>query len=197
MGILDSLRLEEDEKYILATENLQALANKHQSSIHSTAVYILINYSSILKTYIDDNIHGYNHVYVKEDGIYRNLAEKDKEAEAQDYLNFYQNAARMHRDERTVSSEFKEKYQNLYLLRELPLPSNSNPQQEEQQGDSLLVLGVVMNSIKDIAGDRYTQELLIDTILDKYKIRGLSKSTLSKKFSEAKKYAKTLVKTES
>ena len=60
---------------------------------------------------------------------------------------------------------------------------------KEGQGDSLLILGAVMHCIKDAAKKNYTQELLTQTILTKYKsINGISESTLKKKFSEAKDY---------
>ena len=60
---------------------------------------------------------------------------------------------------------------------------------KEGQGDSLLILGAVMHCIKDAAKKNYTQELLTQTILTKYKsISGISESTLKKKFSEAKGY---------
>lgn len=60
---------------------------------------------------------------------------------------------------------------------------------KEGQGDSLLILGAVMHCIKDAAKKNYTQELLTQTILTKYKsISGISESTLKKKYSEAKGY---------
>ena len=62
---------------------------------------------------------------------------------------------------------------------------------KEGQGDSLLILGAVMHCIKDAAKNNYTQELLTQTILTKYKsISGISESTLKKKYSEAKNYIK-------
>ena len=46
-----------------------------------------------------------------------------------------------------------------------------------------------MYCIKDAAKKNYTQELLTQTILTKYKsINGISESTLKKKYSEAKGY---------
>ncbi len=60
---------------------------------------------------------------------------------------------------------------------------------KEGQGDSLLILGAVMHCIKEAAKKNYTQELLTQTILTKYKsISGISESTLKKKYSEAKDY---------
>lgn len=59
----------------------------------------------------------------------------------------------------------------------------------EKQGDSLLILGAVMHCIKDAAKKNFTQELLTQTILDKYKnVSGISRSTLNKKYTEAKTY---------
>ena len=52
-----------------------------------------------------------------------------------------------------------------------------------------MILGAVMHCIKDAAKKNYTQELLTQTILTKYKsISGISESTLKKKYSEAKGY---------
>lgn len=60
---------------------------------------------------------------------------------------------------------------------------------QEGQGDSLLILGAVMGCIKLVAKHNYTQQSLIDSILQKYdRVSGISQSTLSKKFSEAKNY---------
>lgn len=62
-------------------------------------------------------------------------------------------------------------------------------QKTEKQGDSLLILGAVMHCIKDAAKKNFTQELLTQTILDKYKnVSGISRSTLNKKYTEAKTY---------
>ena len=59
----------------------------------------------------------------------------------------------------------------------------------EKQGDSLLILGAVMHCIKDTAKRNFTQDLLTQTILERYKgVSGLSKSTLDKKYTEAKTY---------
>lgn len=64
-----------------------------------------------------------------------------------------------------------------------------NVSKKEGQGDSLLILGAVMHCIKDAAKKNYTQELLTQAILTKYKsISGISESTLKKKYSEAKGY---------
>lgn len=60
--------------------------------------------------------------------------------------------------------------------------------ENEGQGDSLLILGAVMNCVVDIAKLNYTQQALIDAILSKYgNITGISESTLKKKFAESKK----------
>lgn len=62
---------------------------------------------------------------------------------------------------------------------------------DEGQGDSLLVLGAVMLCIKEAAKKNFTQELLTQTILDKYKnVSGISESTLKKKYTEAKNHLK-------
>lgn len=66
-------------------------------------------------------------------------------------------------------------------------PTNTN--EKEGQGDSLLILGAVMHCIQDAAKKNYTQELLTQVILEKYKnVSGISESTLKKKFPESKKY---------
>lgn len=66
-------------------------------------------------------------------------------------------------------------------------PTNTN--KKEGQGDSLLILGAVMHCIQDAAKKNYTQELLIQVILEKYKsVSGISEGTLKKKFPESKNY---------
>ena len=66
-------------------------------------------------------------------------------------------------------------------------PTNTN--EKEGQGDSLLILGAVMHCIQDAAKKNYTQELLTQVILEKYKsVSGISEITLKKKFPESKKY---------
>lgn len=66
-------------------------------------------------------------------------------------------------------------------------PTDTN--KKEGQGDSLLILGAVMHCIQDAAKKNYTQELLIQVILEKYKsVSGISEGTLKKKFPESKNY---------
>lgn len=60
---------------------------------------------------------------------------------------------------------------------------------ENGQGDSLLILGAVMTCLDTTTIRNYTQQVLINNILDKYQnISGISESTLTKKFAESKKY---------
>ncbi|MBP2281003.1 hypothetical protein H4W00_001816 [Psychrobacter sp. PL19] len=60
---------------------------------------------------------------------------------------------------------------------------------KEGQGDSLLLLGAVMHCIKKAAKKNLTQESLTQTILTEYKsVSGISKGTLDKKYTEAKKH---------
>ena len=62
---------------------------------------------------------------------------------------------------------------------------------DEGQGDTLLILGAVMDCIKAVAKPNYTQQSLITAITDKYKnTTSLTESTLSKKFPKAKSYLK-------
>lgn len=62
---------------------------------------------------------------------------------------------------------------------------------DEGQGDTLLILGAVMECIKEVAKPNYTQQSLIDAITQKYKnTPSLSESTLTKKFPKAKTYLK-------
>lgn len=63
------------------------------------------------------------------------------------------------------------------------------------QGDTLLILGAVMESIRGVAKPNYTQTSLIDAILTKYgDTPGISYGTLTKKFPEAKDYLKQRLK---
>lgn len=70
-----------------------------------------------------------------------------------------------------------------------PAKTPADSAKKEGQGDSLLILGAVMHCIQDAAKKNYTQELLTQVILDRYKsVSGISEGTLKKKFPEAKKY---------
>ena len=61
----------------------------------------------------------------------------------------------------------------------------------EGQGDTLLILGAVMDCIKEVAKPNYTQQSLITAITNKYKnTPSLSESTLTKKFPKAKTHLK-------
>ena len=67
---------------------------------------------------------------------------------------------------------------------------------DEGQGDTLLILGAVMECIKEVAKPNYTQQSLINAITDKYKnTSSLTESTLTKKFPKAKTYLKQNVTT--
>ncbi len=62
---------------------------------------------------------------------------------------------------------------------------------DEGQGDTLLILGAVMDCIKEVAKPNYTQQSLITAITDKYKnTSSLTQSTLTKKFPKAKTHLK-------
>lgn len=75
------------------------------------------------------------------------------------------------------------------------LETNVNSTVSEGQGDTLLILGAVMECIKDIAKPNYTQQNLIQVIKDKYPhVDSLSESTLTKKFPIAKKHLKQRLK---
>ena len=74
---------------------------------------------------------------------------------------------------------------NQLLMQEKTLSINSGI--KESQGDSLLILGAVMHCIKEATKKNFTQDLLTNIILDKYRnVSGISKSTLEKKYSESK-----------
>ena len=73
--------------------------------------------------------------------------------------------------------------------------TQSDTATDKGQGDSLLILGAVMATIEQVAKNSYTQASLIDNyILPAYgHIKGISESTLQKKFSQAKTYIKQKV----
>ncbi|NSM10998.1 hypothetical protein G5C01_06465 [Moraxella bovoculi] len=59
----------------------------------------------------------------------------------------------------------------------------------EQQGNSLLILGAVLDCLDSETIRNYNQTALITTVIEKHgNITGISQSTLTKKFAEAKKY---------
>lgn len=67
----------------------------------------------------------------------------------------------------------------------------ANPAIDEGQGNTLLILGAVMDCIKEVAKPNYTQQSLINAITNKYKnTSSLTDSTLTKKFPKAKTYLK-------
>lgn len=62
---------------------------------------------------------------------------------------------------------------------------------DEGQGDTLLILGAVMDCIKVFTKPNYTQQTLIDAIIDKHpNTKSLSESTLKKKFALSKSHLK-------
>lgn len=62
---------------------------------------------------------------------------------------------------------------------------------DEGQGDTLLILGAVMDCIKVFTKPNYTQEALIDAIINKHpNTKSLSESTLKKKFALSKSHLK-------
>ena len=69
-------------------------------------------------------------------------------------------------------------------------PSHTDkPVKSEGQGDSLLILGAVMETLDNAVIRNYNQNALIYEVLEKYKsIHGISEGTLKKKFAESKKY---------
>lgn len=59
----------------------------------------------------------------------------------------------------------------------------------EQQGNSLLILGAVLDCLDSETIRNYNQTALIATVIEKHgNITGISQSTLNKKFAEAKRY---------
>lgn len=66
---------------------------------------------------------------------------------------------------------------------------SDKPAKIEGQGDSLLILGAVMETLDNAVIRNYNQTALIYEVLEKYKsIHGISEGTLKKKFAESKKY---------
>jgi len=63
-------------------------------------------------------------------------------------------------------SRLKDEIQGLKINLE---KKNELPDNKGGQGDSLLILGAVMECIKDVAKSNYTQKFLIDVITNKYK----------------------------
>lgn len=67
----------------------------------------------------------------------------------------------------------------------------ANDDKDEGQGDTLLILGAVMDCIKEVAKPNYTQEALINEIINKHpNTKSLSESTLKKKFALSKSHLK-------
>lgn len=71
-------------------------------------------------------------------------------------------------------------------------PADGEPT-DKGQGDSLLILGAVMETMPKLKPN-YTQQSHIAEILETYKsVSGISQSTLEKKFSQAKRYLKQCI----
>ncbi|AKG15781.2 hypothetical protein [Moraxella bovoculi] len=69
------------------------------------------------------------------------------------------------------------------------LKKQGKPKHTKPQGDDLLILGAVMETLASKKVNPYTQKLLIDKIIERFgNINGISESTLAKKFSESKDY---------
>lgn len=104
----------------------------------------------------------------------------------------------------TVSHESllfpSEQVQSYIASKQLPDAKESLSQQtdkpaktniDEGQGDTLLILGAVMQCIESVAKSNYTQTNFIDEIIKKYpNTKSISQSTLTKKFSKAKTHLK-------
>lgn len=68
---------------------------------------------------------------------------------------------------------------------------SNKPDAPSVQGDTLLVLGAVMECISSVAKSNYTQTALIDAILEEYgHVSGISQSTLTKQFTASKTHLK-------
>lgn len=71
------------------------------------------------------------------------------------------------------------------------LKKQGKPKHTTPQGDDLLILGAVMETLANENVNPYTQKLLIDKIIERFgNIKGISESTLTKKFAESKDYIK-------
>ncbi|WP_435938532.1 hypothetical protein ACSF85_07525 [Moraxella bovoculi] len=69
------------------------------------------------------------------------------------------------------------------------LKKQGKPKHTKPQGDDLLILGAVMETLANKKVTPYTQKLLIDRIIERFgNINGISVSTLTKKFSDSKDY---------
>ncbi|UZA25466.1 hypothetical protein LP117_03105 [Moraxella bovis] len=69
------------------------------------------------------------------------------------------------------------------------LKKQGTPKVIKPQGDDLLILGAVIETLANVKVNPYTQAKLIIEIMARHNaITGLSESTLTKKFAESKKY---------
>ena len=92
-------------------------------------------------------------------------------------------------NDKIVEIESKNNILKTQLKEQKNMPANAAL--DEGQGDTLLILGAVMDCIKEVAKPNYTQGLLINAITDKYKnTSSLTQSTLTKKFPKAKTHLK-------
>lgn len=204
MGRFDDWKQREDDKYILATDNLQYLADKYDSTVKATALFILDNH------HMDsDNTDGHSDIYLKEHEIYINSTMRN--GEAKDFLDFYQDAVVMHNNEKRVTEAFKEKYVNFYLVTRFKTDNSSKENNDNSDiniKDSAYCLIAVMkdllldpniaafhfNSSNPNSNNKPTQTGLADYI-DDMKIRGIKKDNINIIFREANRKLKDIKNT--
>lgn len=87
----------------------------------------------------------------------------------------------------TVQSIIDERDELRQIVDELR--KQGKPKQTTPQGDDLLILGAVMETLANEKVNPYTQKLLIEKIIERFgNIKGISESTLTKKFADSKDY---------
>lgn len=201
MGRFDEWKQREDDKYILVTDNLQYLADKYDSTVKATALFILDNHNKD-----SDNTDGHSDIYLKERGIYTNSTIRN--GEAKDFLDFYQDAVVMHNNEKKVTEKLKQKYPNFYLITKLK--ANNHSKEDVGNSDinikeSAYCLIAVMkdllldpnigafhfNSSNPNSNNKPTQAGLADYI-DDMKIRGIKKDNINSIFRDANKKLKDI-----
>ena len=109
------------------------------------------------------------------------------------YIDEQETIAKLQETIKTQAKEIEKLKNNLAELQIKAFKPNSidTLAKTEKQGDSLLILGAVMACVGEVAKPNYTQQSLIDKIKSCYpNDKGLSESTLKKKFAESKIHLK-------
>lgn len=125
--------------------------------------------------------------YLQSDGIEVNPKDLETTISPTPIFNEYDSLECM--DYYTIQSIIDERDELRQIIDDLK--KQGKPKNTKPQGDDLLILGAVIDTLANEKISPYTQKLLIEKIIERFgNIKGISNSTLTKKFAESKDYIK-------